>query len=65
MEVTKHEKSHRGIFGTPAEPIFKTTLCRDFPHLLQESLIALASENASRVRNASDKQVMFCIRIKL
>ena len=57
-KMTVHkERNHRGIFGTPEEPIFNSPQCHDFPLILQESLINMASQNASDMQMANSKQV--------
>ena len=56
MTVCKARK-HHGIFGTPEEPLFHTPSYRDFPQILQESLINMASQNESDMQLANSKQV--------
>ena len=57
-KMTVHkERNHRGIFGTPEEPVFNSPQCHDFPLILQESLINMASQNASDMQMANSKQV--------
>ncbi|KAK7497955.1 hypothetical protein BaRGS_00010826 [Batillaria attramentaria] len=60
MTVQNGEGSdHQGIFGTPEEPLFSSTRCRDFPEILQEWLISLATRNVDDIQHANDAQVKF------
>ncbi|KAK7093835.1 cyclin N-terminal domain-containing protein 1-like [Littorina saxatilis] len=58
MTVHK-ERSHCGIFGTPEEPIFNNPRCQDFPQMLQDSLINMASHNARDVQKAGTREGVF------